>query len=390
MHKLAYLLPPIALLAHYLWVNYYGGSPTVEWSEYLIVLAVCEGLVGLLHYLARRMGMDTEFLSGYVNVVRHYRSWTERVVTYETVRDSRGNSRTVQRVHYVQHPEYWDWQLNTGHTETIGYGVYESLVRLWGGCTTYFSTNHVNCVAGGGGDMCYWDNEVCHIQTQTYPQAYDNPLDQSNSIFRYEEISDKQAQEMGLYQYPQIHNYEQQPIVGLDLATDDDQRAFQLLNAMEGSACQVHFFVLLYDAAKGAAIGEQQRAYWHGGNKNEFTICLGVQMGEDKENIENTENKENTDNTDNTPILKWCNAFSWMDEPTMEVALEGWARDHTDQPLNLQDFCQWLYDNIKLWQRKEWKDFKYIANPMRGWQLALVFGGTLLVCAGAWYVLMDV
>ena len=57
--------------------------------------------------------------------------------------------------------------------------------------------------------------------------------------------------------------------------------------------------------------------------------------------------------------------------------------------LNLQQFANWLRENIQLWQRKEWKDFKYIANPMTWWQLLIVFGTALLACGGAWYVLIN-
>ena len=383
MHRLAYLLPPIALFAHWVWVNQGGGGAYhVDYQIYAVALVAAEGAVGLAHYLARRAGLDTEFLSGYVTEVRYYRAWTERVVYYETISDGKGNTRQVQRVRFVEHPPYWQWGLNTGHVENISQAVYQQLVWLWGGSTSYFSTFHANCVAGGGGEMCVWDQNVEHMQTQTYPHRYNNPLDRSNSIFRYEEISRQEASEMGLYDYPAIHNYEQQPIVGLDIATEADQRAFQLLNATMGNSCQVHFFVLIYDASKGLTIGEKQRAYWHGGNKNEFTICLGV---------EHPRVSDSSDSIEEDPyVLKWCNAFSWMDEPQMELALESWARDHEGEPLNLQQFANWLRENIKLWQRKEWKDFKYIANPMTWWQLLIVFGTALIACGVAWYAMLNV
>ena len=132
MHRLAYLLPPIALFAHWLWVYQGGGDAyRVPYEFYAVALVVTEGLVGLAHYLARRAGLDTEFLSGYVTEVRHYREWTERQVYLETVRDGRGNTRTVQRVRYVHHPEYWTWTLNTGHVENISHAIFDQLVWLW-------------------------------------------------------------------------------------------------------------------------------------------------------------------------------------------------------------------------------------------------------------------
>lgn len=369
MHRLAYLLPPITLFIHY-YISTEGGTyHHVDYQAYVIAFVVLEAIVGVAHWIARRAGMDTEFLSGFVTEVKHYREWTERVEYTETVGSGK-NARQVRRVRYVNHPEYWEWVLNTGHVENIGRDVYWQLVYLWNTGLLHFDTYHANCVAGGGGELCRWDGEEQHIQTQTYPSPYDNPLDRSNSIFRYREISKTEARELGLYDYPAIHNYEQQPIVGLNVATDGDQRAFQLLNALLGRQSQVHFFVLIYEASKGLAIAEQQRAYWHGGNKNEFTICLGVEMG-------------------SSPILKWCNAFSWMDEPEMEYALENWARDHEGQPLVLLDFCSWLRENIHLWQRKEWKDFKYIPNPMQWWQLLIVYAIAIIACVICFMVMQN-
>lgn len=382
MHLFAYLLPVIAIFAHYVWVEQYGGWPRVDYPFYAVALGLSEAAIGLAHYLARWAGMDTEYLSGYVVEVRHYREWTERQVYYETQRDSKGNTRQIQRVRYVNHPEYWTWQLNDGHSRSIDYNTFWRLVARWGGQTEYFPTHHANCVAGGGGDLCQWDQIVEHIETETYTSRYSNPLDRSNSIFRYEEISEEQAKELGLYPYPEIEGAEQKPIQGLDIATESDQRAFQLLNARNGSKHQVHFFVLLFPASCGLAIGERQRAYWHGGNKNEFTICLG---------IENHTPASDTINgaTPQEHILKWCNAFSWMDEPRMEVALESWARDHQDQPLDLEAFAAWLSQHLDLWQRKEWKDFKYIANPMTWWQLLIVFITAIVAVVVMWVVFMQ-
>lgn len=390
MHLFAYLLPPIAVFAHYVWVTQYGGWPRVDVEVYAVAFCVAEAVIGLAHYLARVAGMDVEYLSGYVTVVQHYRAWTERQVYYETVRDSRGNSRQVQRVRYIQHPEYWTWTLNDGYTHNISYSVFSQLVYRWGGRTEYFATHHVNCVAGGGGDLCHWDQRIEHIETETYTHRYTNPLDRSNSIFRFDTISDKQASEMGLYPYPEIVGYEQDPIQGLGLATEADQQAFRLLNAMQGEARQVHFFVLLYEADKGLEIGEKQRAYWHGGNKNEFTICLGVELPQ-RSAEQDTDASETTDASSSPqfPVLRWCNAFSWMDEPRLEVAIEQWALEQQGKPIDLQAFCQWLWQHLDLWQRKEWKDFKYIANPMVWWQLLIVYLTAIISVVLMWLVFLQ-
>lgn len=369
MHWLAYLIPLLLLGGFYVYEP--ARLLCMDWTELLIVAGVAEALVGTVHALVRYLGKDIEFLSGYVVTAKHYNAWTERVVYYVTVSDGKGKTRQEQRVRYVHHPDSWSWELNTGHTSSISEYMFLNLVSRWGGQTYYFPTYHPNCVAGGGGDAVNWDKLTEHVETETYEQRYTNPLDHSNSIFRYEEISPEQAREKGLYDYPAIQNMKQEPIQGLGIATLADQRAFQLLNAMNGKAYQVHFFVLLFDAAKGLTIAEEQRAYWHGGNKNEFTICLGVEQA------------------DEGILLRWCNAFSWMDEPVMELALESWAREQAGKPLNLIAFSEWLKDNLNLWKRKEWKDFAYLPNPMRWWQLLSIFAAALVACAGIVYYIYD-
>lgn len=368
MHYLAYILP--ILLMGSLYVVDPVRIMSLEWSGILIIIGVSEALIGGVHALVRYLGKDIEFLSGYVTLAKHHYPWTERVVYYETVSDGKGRTRQVQRVRYVHHPDEWMWVLNTGHVSDISEQMYAELEYRWGGNSYPISVSHPNCVAGGGGEAVDWDREVTHVETETYEQRYANPLDHSNSIFRYEEISPEQAKEKGLYDYPKIRNMKQEPILGLGIATGGDQRAFQLLNAMNGKSRQVHFFVLLYDAAKGMTIAEEQRAYWHGGNKNEFTICLGIEQDSEKGNL-----------------LRWCNAFSWMDEPVLELAIESWARDQQGQPLDLQAFAQWLTEHLDLWKRKEWKDFAYLSDPMRTWQLISIFAMAIVTCGGIYYFL---
>lgn len=371
LHRFAYLLPLLALAGVFI----YAPEAIVhrDYVEWLLLVGGGLAVVAATHAMVRYFGKDIEFLSGYVVTVKHYRPWTERQVYYVTVSDGKGKSRQEMRVRYINHPDQWEWVLNNGHVTSISHSTYDELVARWGGDTTYFPTNHSNCVSGGGGELANWDEVIDHVETETYESRYTNPLDHSNSIFRYTEISEQEAKERGLYDYPKVQNGKQYPIVGLGIATAGDQRAFQLLNAMHGNEHQVHFFVLLYDAAKGLTIGEDQRAYWHGGNKNEFTICLGI------------EKKEDTGEN----ILKWCNAFSWMDEPVLELALEGWARECQDKPLDLQSFCHWLEEHLGLWKRKEWKDFAYLSNPMRTWQLVTLYGVAAAACAAIVYYLLS-
>lgn len=127
-------------------------------------------------------------------------------------------------------------------------------------------------------------------------------------------------------------------------------------------SAHIHIFIILFEASEGVEVALKQRAYWHGGNKNEFTVCLGVENGTD---------------------VKWCKAFSWCDAPALESATEsGFINNPT---FNLAAYARWLRGNIHLWKRKEFKDFKYLGvnlSPGAKWGVAIL---TILLCAAIVY-----
>lgn len=360
MHRFAYFFPTLTTLIIFLVRKDY------ELYPYYIVIAVASILLLLvIQSIVRYAAMTKEYLSGYVTCIEHYKAWTEQVVYYQTVRTPNGGSKTVRRVRYVYHPEYWQWILNTGITSNISYSTYDYLRSIWGTSEEYFSTFHPNCVSGGGAYRCAWDGQKKHCRTVTYTGRYTNPILNSNSIFRFQKITKEQAQELRLYDYPKILNDEQDIVIGKDLQ-ESDQYEFQYINAIYGWERQIHVFILLFDASEhNVTIVDKQRAYWNGGNKNEFTVCLGVE-GEER-------------------IVKWCSTFSWMDEPTLGVATEGYFLDKEDQPLSLDDFASWFHEHIDLWKRKEFKDFKYLNNKMRPWQLVIMFLSASGISYGIWW-----
>ena len=73
---------------------------------------------------------------------------------------------------------------------------------------------------------------------------------------------------------------------------------------------------------------------------NEFIICAGI------------DGKTNE--------LKWVNGFTWMEDETMLLR----CRDEMTQKSKflIKDYSQWIQKNIKLWKRKEFKDFEYIED----------------------------
>lgn len=144
---------------------------------------------------------------------------------------------------------------------------------------------------------------------------------------------------MGLIDYRQISNYYSAPSIlpNTITASPEEHRAFTVYNAVSAPTVQMHLFVLFFDAPQSKAeIAEKPCAYWYGGNKNEFVVCLG----------------RNDDESE------WAHLFSWADEPTLEVQTADWLHAHPSS--SLTEFLAWFMEHYSIWKRKSFSDFDYI------------------------------
>lgn len=363
MHKLAYILPAAAAAG----TIYYFDHLHQAWWIYLVGLILAE----LLLYLAiHRASRQREYLSGYALNVQHHEPWVERVVYTKSYTDSQGKTRTRTEVRYVHHPDRWLIEFNTGYVCDVTKQTYLHYVALWNTEEEWINPPHINCVSGGGGQLYAWNEAYADACTTTYYGLYINYIKNSRSIFRFRDIDDKQAAQLGLVGYPELRRTDldcEAVLVSPMLAErytvgKREQRALQLFNAFEGKARQIHCFVLLFDASQQPLqTAMEQRAYWEGGNKNEFTLCLGL------------------DTSTEQPTVVWSEGFSWCDVPRLESAAESWFIAHPK--LDFEAFAAWLHENIALWQRKQFSDFKYLGIRLSPTRTALVYLAALLLAA---------
>lgn len=336
-----------------------------NWWGYLLAAAAS---VLILWLSMRGVTRTKEYLSGYAMNATHHDSWTEQVITTETYTDSKGRTQTRTRVSYVYHPDVWFLTLNTGHIVYVDDSVYDRYASLWGTPMQQIHPFHPNCISGGGGQLYEWNGVYDDIATCTYKGRYINYVKYSNSIFRHEKLKADDVEKYGLVDYPDFTTHQLDlPAVlispKLDMTLSSGiQQCFCRLNAYYGHSAQIHIFMILFDASEGIGAALKQRAYWHGGNKNEFTVCLGVE---------------------NRTDVKWCKAFSWCDAPVLESATESWFIDNPT--LDLEAYALWLRNNIHMWKRKEFKDFKYLGinlSPVAKWVVAVL---TILLCVAIVY-----
>ena len=335
------------------------GADLSKWWVYFLVAGVIDAILYWLYRLTSRV---RQYLSGYVESAEWHYEWRERVERTETKYDSTTNkSYTVTKVEYVDHPSEYYWTLNTGRRESISSYTYDYLVQQWDAQCHWISVHHFNLASGGDGEMCYWDWMEDHAVTRTYRGWYYNPLRYSHSVFSPRHITRNEAHELGLIDRPKLKGGDHQVVLcQSDLLTDDEineaNRALQLLNAFEGCLHEIHAYILLFPDSMKLEITARQRDYWKGLHKNEFVVCLGLQGRK----------------------VVWCNTLSWMDAPTLDLAVKDYFNHHKED-INLLQFIQWLRDNLDLWKRKEFHDFKYLGRKMSLSETILYWCATLLL-----------
>ena len=84
--------------------------------------------------------------------------------------------------------------------------------------------------------------------------------------------------------------------------------------------------------------------------------------------------------------VDWCHTFSWMDQPTLGVKVEGYFLENNTP--DMMHFSNWLGQNLDLWKRKEWKDFKYLGLKLSTTQQILLFIAACGLSYLAYYLIM--
>lgn len=322
------------------------------WWEYAALI-----LPSLLFVLLTRVIMvsansnDTEYLGGYVNRITYYEPWDELV----EVRHTRTNSDGETEVYYTWEREYHSERYTYVDNESkwehhLSKKEYETIKKRMGNKTVFRDMHRYYHRIDGDAYDIFWDGKVETLYDITTPHSYTNKIkaSQSHTIFKMGDISPEEAKQIGLYEYPEIHSMNQNPIIGRNVSDKDKQR-IKYINATYGRKYQFRTYILIYED-KDITISEIQKAYWQNGNKNEFVLCLGVQRDS----------------------VVWANAFSWCDEPRLEVK----ARDYFIQnpKLDINKYGEWLQTQIPTqWDRKEFEDFAYIRVGLsQGQYIALI------------------
>lgn len=336
---------------------------TAEWAFLLASTLLLTLIVYLsVKYSSQR---DVEYYGGYVKEVRHYDPWNELQTRTRSVpcgSDGKGHVRYCTQVYtvVVYHPDRWTMRTNLSDGErSVSRAFFEKFRKRFGTKGMFVDMHRHYHTIDGDAQSYSWNGKRDTYIPYTEKGSYRNPLKNSYSIFKYGEIAKDSAKALGLYEYPEIVNYNQTPVLGCRV----DNKALNQLNIVNGiygRKCQFRVFVLVFPSSKGIEYSEMQKAYWQGGNKNELVVCIGA---------------------DSNRHVAWCNPFSWSDEPWLEVETRSWFNEH--DTLDLYRYGVWLEKNVPTkWKRKEFSDFEYVHSviPKKGQLIIMIV--TFIFCIG--------
>jgi len=342
----------------------------VTWLEYILLIGV-----SIIFTLLMKTAFvsfnesDTEYWGSYVTKITHYDDWDEWIVRTCTRTVHDGYDKDGHEITHTEtydcsyrdyHPERWTYTDNNGD-ETYFYNKEEfdrAMAELNHPSAVFVDMHRDYYTKDGDAQEYHWDGTYQNSKTLTTTHTYTNKIIASRSIFKFEEISNEQAKKLGLFSYPNIRDYDQNPIMGMNFDRQTEKK-IRFLNATMGGKSQFRLYILIFKD-KPLEISEQQKSYWQGGNKNEFVLCLGYNTKTNK--------------------IDWCNPFSWCDKPMLEVATKRYFREHNT--LDISKYGDWLKNNIKLWKRKQFKDFDYIDVEMTDGQTIALFIIMLLIDIG--------
>ena len=341
MVALAYLFPVIAVILLKTVLHFNG-----EWTVLLWIIVDGEITVGVLHIGAFLCQvLQTEYLGSLVKSIHFEEDWTELIESTEYRKDGKGNSYSVKTIREKYHPrKYYFYTTRESKIKTDD-GFYQCVIGKWQKSpqSLYWSGSHIKggrryveycCANYYTGYETYYNPRWVSV-TETH--KYINPIKNSNSIFRFQNISKKEAKELGLYFYPGINQHDA-PCILYDnlkfLIIPDIEilNKYRRFNAALGPQVQMRLYILIFDYLKRIEIAEKQKIFWNGGNKNEFVACLGI-----------TSKNE----------VKWPYVFSWADEKHLEIETEQWFLKN--KKLDLNKFYDWFLSKYKVWKRKEFR-----------------------------------
>lgn len=377
---LALLIPIIAV-----WITYSNFKHKVAPAEIFIpVIAVFLVIIPFKLFVETSQTNDIEFLSNPIVSVRYeqpYATWhvEQCSKTYDT---GSGKQRRSHTVYYdcskclEYGPSYFKID-SKGNEYSIGSEEYKYIVRLWNTGEHFVELNRdinyhnplLGSACGKDGDayISVWDKNPLTALAVIKEHTYENRIHAAHTVFEYKKLSPAELKRSEVHDYPSPVDGRMNSILGCDKFSwykeAEVQRDIHLLNYIDGKygpLRQCKTFVCLFKN-KPISSAFAQEAYWEGGNKNEFVLCIGIDSVSRK--------------------LLWVKSFGWSTNKLVHV-------DAREEIMNQEyyNFYQVFKAlDVKVlpnFKRKEFAEFNYITIEPPFWSIVTIFIISIVISIG--------
>lgn len=355
-----------------------------KWWEFFVAPAATTVLVISMKLLISSANVSfPEYWGSMVTAVYEEEPWNEwhhQTCSYTTT-DSKGNSTThyYDCSHQDDYGPSWECTTNLNEKFNITEKQYDKLRKQFGSSQHAVNAhkNHSSrsrTVGSNGtkfegksvGDVSYvyevaWKGTMETAQAAASQHRYVNKIKASDlSLFNISVVSKKQADTLGLFQYPALDNNLEYPtIIGTNVS-ENTFRKFQRLNGKFGPSNQLRLWILVFEN-KPISIASLQQNYWVKGNMNELVVCVG---------------KKDT-------TIQWVNAFSWSTNGTLPVQIRDYINNQgsiTEQHWN--ELYDYLDVNLVTYTRRSFEEFDYLTVELKPWQIILIYAFAIACAVG--------
>jgi len=293
-----------------------------KWWEILILFAVCAIAIPIAKYTAQSvMTRDLEWWGN--NTVRavHDEPYDYMSTCTRTVSCGK-NCTTTQTYSCVKRVSRACWlESSYGKGVRVSYSKYKELAGRWGGKEVFKDMNRSYHSYDGDRYTIPWDKSPVHAEPLVSEHTWTNKVQASSDVHNFREFTKEEAAEAGLYEYPEFWGggYEMITILdkGKSHVNTDHGKYWRYLNGKLGPIKKVRMWVVIF-RGKSLETARMQENYWKGGNKNEFTFCIGV----DKENQ-----------------VQWGHVISWTERSKIKIEARNYIAEMGK--LDLMKLAKW-------------------------------------------------
>ena len=350
------LLIPILTIIYLL--SYYKRE--VVWWEVLVVLVipiVC--VIGVKVISKNSLIYTTEYWNSPTTQAIYYEDWDEKVPCCHTrfCTDSKGDSYACGTLHAYDvdyHPERWVIHGGSGERLQVSKNVFEMLSKRWN--SRKFKDMHRSYHSDDGDAyIATWDQKFESMEPIATVHKYKNKVKCTDSVFNFKKIDPKVTK---VFEYNQPYGYVCNYIYGE--SNKKDQDLLRKWNAKIGAKKKALIIIIVFKGQISAAM--DQEAYWKGGNKNEFVVCVGT-------------NKSND--------IKWTHVISWTPQTILKAQImrEVKEMEKLDMPV-LINYLGSIIENTRGFIRRDFEEFDYLNVPVPLWGIIVCYMLSLILSIG--------